>query len=351
MLDAYESDLGWIQEGQTVIFEVEAFPGQSFEGTVAFVDPIVDPRTRTVKVRLDVPNPNHQLKPDMFVRASLYAETTGDAPLTIPASAPLRTGKRAVVYVRVPETDRPTFEGREVVLGLRAGDHYVVESGLAEGELVVVQGNFKIDSEMQIQAKPSMMSPYGGAPVPGHQHGGTEMTAEGGLEADHDALAAKRLGALRNAPPGFSNDLKPLYDAYLELQRALAGDDLERAKQALTPLHGAFADIPEGRAGAKAQDVWNDLVGTVHKTLADAEQKPDLDGLRADFEMLSRVVITLEKAIGPPGGEAHHLAFCPMAFDDDGAYWIQTEEEISNPYFGEMMLRCGTIEETFEGQP
>jgi Cu(I)/Ag(I) efflux system membrane fusion protein len=74
----------------------------------------------------------------------------------------LITGKRAVVYVRQPDTPTPTFVGREIVLGPRAGDYYIVRSGLKEGELVVTNGNFKIDSMLQIQAKPSMMNPEAG---------------------------------------------------------------------------------------------------------------------------------------------------------------------------------------------
>jgi len=94
------------------------------------------------------------------------------APLVIPATAPLITGKRAVVYVRLPDPNKPSFEGREVVLGPRAGDYYLVEQGLAEGDIVVTKGNFKIDSALQIQAKPSMMNPEGTEkPMPpGHQH-------------------------------------------------------------------------------------------------------------------------------------------------------------------------------------
>jgi Cu(I)/Ag(I) efflux system membrane fusion protein len=87
--------------------------------------------------------------------------TPQEAPLVVPASAPLITGKRAVVYVQVPATEKPTYQGREVVLGPRAGDYYIVESGLQEGETVVTNGNFKIDSALQIQAKPSMMNPEG----------------------------------------------------------------------------------------------------------------------------------------------------------------------------------------------
>ena len=221
-LDAYESDLAWLHYGQTVSFTTEAYPGEVFSGQIAFIEPTLDRRTRTVKVRVNVPNPGGRLKPEMFVRAEVRAQvaTKGrvmdpglagkwigpmhpeivkdepgecdicgmalakaedlgyvpleagreDMPLVIPASAALITGTRAIVYVELPDTDQPTYEGREIVLGSRAGDYYIVGSGLAEGEQVVTNGNFKIDSALQILAKPSMMSPEGGAPAAGHGH-------------------------------------------------------------------------------------------------------------------------------------------------------------------------------------
>lgn len=223
-LDAYESDLPWLQYGQEVEFTTEAHPGEVFKGRITFIDPMLNDKTRTVKVRVNVSNTDGRLKPDMFVRAVVRAkvaqggmvmapemagkwicpmhpsvikteagscdicgmdlvttESLGyikadlpdEAPLVIPASAPLITGKRAVVYVQMPNTEKPTYQGREIVLGPRAGDYYIVKSGLAEGEIVVTNGNFKIDSAMQIQAKPSMMNPEGEkAPTghPGHSH-------------------------------------------------------------------------------------------------------------------------------------------------------------------------------------
>ena len=170
-LDAYESDLPWIEIGQAVTFESDALPGRRFQGEVSFIDPVLDPRTRTAKVRVEAANPDGLLKPEMFVHASVLAEVRAPGAglaLVIPASAPLLTGRRAIVYVRSPDTKRPTFEGREVVLGPRAGDFYVVESGLHEGERVVTHGAFKIDSALQIQGRPSMMLPEGGAPAGGH---------------------------------------------------------------------------------------------------------------------------------------------------------------------------------------
>ncbi len=173
-LEAYESDLAWVRDGQNVTFTTEAQPGHEFGGTVAFIDPVVDKTTRTVGVRVEADNPDGMLKPGMFVRATARARYGTDQapPLVIPASAPLLTGTRAVVYVQVPDQESPTYEGREVVLGPKAGDYYVVESGLHAGEQVVVEGAFKIDSALQIRAQPSMMNPggdeSGGA---AHHHG------------------------------------------------------------------------------------------------------------------------------------------------------------------------------------
>jgi Cu(I)/Ag(I) efflux system membrane fusion protein len=175
-LDAYESDLVWLGVGQTVSFSAEGLPGRSFEGRIVFVDPVLSASTRTARVRLEAENPDGLLRPEMFVRATVHprARRAGEAaPLVIPASAPLLTGRRAVVYVAVPDAAVPTFEGREIELGARAGEWYVVESGLAEGERVVTRGAFKIDSALQIRAQPSMMLPQGGmrggtAPHDGH---------------------------------------------------------------------------------------------------------------------------------------------------------------------------------------
>jgi len=219
-LDAYELDLAWLRYGQAVEFTTEAYPGEMFRGTISFIDPMLNPMTRTVKLRVNVANPDGRLKPEMFVRAVVRSKVAGvgmvmdenmagkwicpmhpsvvkieagqcdicgmdlvkteslgyvtaeepnEAPLVIPASAPLITGQRAVVYVRVEGKEKPTFEGREIVLGPRAGDYYLVKEGLAEEELVVTKGNFKIDSALQIQAKPSMMNPEGEKAPTGHQ--------------------------------------------------------------------------------------------------------------------------------------------------------------------------------------
>jgi len=168
-LEAFESDYSLLRVGQKVKLQIEALPGETYEGSVTQIDPVFDPRTRTFNVGVVYIDPKNRLRPNMLVRALVQA-TVGEngqpvndqtplekAPLVIPASAPLITGRRAVVYVEVPGSPG-TYEGREVVLGPGTDAFHVVREGLEEGEVVVTRGAFKLDSELQIQARPSMMS-------------------------------------------------------------------------------------------------------------------------------------------------------------------------------------------------
>lgn len=156
-LEAYERDLPQLHENAPVTFTVAAHGGRIFEGRIVFIDPVLNELSRTIRLRAEAENPEGWLKPGMFVNAQIRVPHEENH-LVIPVSAPLITGKRALVYVRDPAAERPTFEARQIVLGPRAGDVYVVEEGLSEGDLVVVNGQFKIDSELQIRGRPSMMS-------------------------------------------------------------------------------------------------------------------------------------------------------------------------------------------------
>ena len=255
-LDAYESDLPWIKYGQEVEFTTEAYPGDVFRGTISFIDPILNAKTRTVKLRVNVKNEDGKLKPEMFVRAMVrstvaqggrvmapsmankwicpmhpdivkekenicdicqmplvtteslgYADASefGEVPLLIPTSAALITGERAIVYVKHQGGKEPIYEGRQIVLGPRAGEYYLVRSGLAEGELVVTHGNFKIDAEMQIQAKASMMSPEGGQ-APGMHHG---QDASPGQRVDHISEPKKEEPILQTTCPVMGGPINP----------------------------------------------------------------------------------------------------------------------------------------------
>ncbi len=192
-LDAYETDFPWLRKGQEVQFETTAYPGERFTAKLVYIDPVFNPETRTFSVGALLAEQGGRLKTGMLIRATVRAQLDAagqvaagsgantTAPLLIPSSAPLITGRRAVVYVAVPGKSG-LFEGREIVLGPKARDHYVVLDGLQEGDRVVFNGNFKIDSAIQILARKSMMTMQDGDIAESHQHAGSASVNQDYLE-------------------------------------------------------------------------------------------------------------------------------------------------------------------------
>lgn len=157
--DAYESDLPYLSRGDELTFAVQAINGQHFTGRIAFIDPVIDPQTRTAKVRVEISNRGSKLKPEMFATATIEAQLKEyQGNIVVPRSAVLWTGKRSIVYVRQPDTAEPIFRLREVELGPMLGDSYVIINGLTDGEEIVTQGAFSIDAAAQLEGKPSMMN-------------------------------------------------------------------------------------------------------------------------------------------------------------------------------------------------
>lgn len=350
-LDAYESDLMWLKYGQKVEFTTVSYPGETFTGTIAFIDPILNEKTRSVKVRVNVPNLEEKLKPGMFVKAVAHAKvaaggkamdeslagkwicpmhpevikdaagtcdicqmalvtteslgyvaadpTKADKPLVIPATAVLRTGTRAIVYKKVPRKDddkgeeKPTYQGIEIVLGPRAGDFYLVRSGLKEGDQVVVKGNFKIDSSLQIQAKPSMMTPEGGGGG-AHRHGG----------ADKKKGAKKGAAPMSMLPAMSRRQISAVAAAAKDAIKAVEGKDLAKIHSAFDAFEKAINDVDmeplEALENKQMHMQWmeismrllNDaLEGKEAKTLKDAGDVvknwllANLDSLKLKFDL------------------------------------------------------------------
>ncbi len=630
-LDAYESDIPWLRYGQEVEFTTEAHPGERFTGVISFIDPFLTDRTRTIKVRVNALNPGMKLKPNMFVRAVVpsrldsiglviapdlsgkwispmhpeiikdqpgecdicgmplvpaetldWIELPGqqEDPLVIPASAAMRTGTRAVVYLQInpsrfemtsimdwpalvgllravsnaeddkpgvddlprgparrlwevldrdirsellalddptaldwqlsqrlladlnrilemrdfydpdawagieldDETrsllrrglanlsanrvirlnrllleagledqiaesfDRPTFEGREIVLGPRSGDHYIVRHGLAEGQRVVTRGQFKLDAELQIRVAPTMMSsqigvmatdaPHDHDAPPEHVEPDVETPAlarrhleavlRAALEvtrtADTEDLQKIRAAfedldeAIRAVPeehfiadasdwwreyamllgndavegadartltearrvaeltgrhmeamqttfgltvidrptvaridPNFRRQLGSFVETYLALKHALAGDEpVEQASEHARSAKDALERIDMALLDGANHDFWMtqaEQMGNALRRMAEADA---IEVARTAFEPLSDALIATLQRFGAPGDEPLYVAHCPMAFDDEGADWLQDQEQILNPYFGAMMLRCGDITEVIE---
>jgi Cu(I)/Ag(I) efflux system membrane fusion protein len=148
--DIYENEIGLVVSGQTATIMLPSAPGRPREALVSYVNPTVEPATRTLRVRFDVDNRDGALKPGMY--ATVELETPLGEVLALPEEAVIDTGERRVVFVEVAEG---RFQPREVKLGRKGQDHYEVLDGLADGDRVVVSAQFLLDSESRLRAAAS----------------------------------------------------------------------------------------------------------------------------------------------------------------------------------------------------
>ncbi|MEQ9305104.1 MAG: efflux RND transporter periplasmic adaptor subunit [Marinoscillum sp.] len=328
--DVYESDLSWINKGDSIQFNISSLPGQTFKGKIDYVDPVINPKTRVTNARVVVQNNDRILKPEMFASGEVKAQLrkTVDQ-LTVPKSAVMWTGKRSVVYVKLSSEQGLHFKMREVTLGPSLGDAYIIEKGLEPGEEIAVNGTFSIDAAAQLAGKPSMMSrqtasPEGGAAMTGHNHDDL-MSGLPDVLIDVKGNDNVELDAV----------LTVLFKAYLPIKDALIESDLPKTKKATK----SFMSIANQQIKTSANQNIKLHTGAVDQII----ESNDLERSRAAFSKLSdQLFHTLKKYQVEVGG---YRQYCPMAMDNQGAFWLSDSDKILNPYFGDAMLTCGNVEE------
>lgn len=152
LVDLFEAELTRAKVGSSAELTLQAYPGKVFKGKVAFVDPIMDAKTRTAKLRLEFPNPGGALKPEMF--GEVILKQPGRNGLLIPLDAVLDSGTSKVVFIAL---GNGKFEPRQVEVGKTVGERIEIQSGLSEGEEVVTRANFLVDSESRLKAALAQM--------------------------------------------------------------------------------------------------------------------------------------------------------------------------------------------------
>jgi Cu(I)/Ag(I) efflux system membrane fusion protein len=179
--DVYESEIAAIRVGQQAAIDLSYYPGDTFQGKITYVYPYLDEKTRTVKVRLEFPNPALKLKPDMYVNAEIKIDSGKH--LAVPEEAVLDTGLRKVIFI-----DRGSghFEPKEIKLGGRLDGFYQVLSGVKEGEKIAASSVFLLDSESRLSEAMGAM-----AGMPGMDMGDMQKNA-----AAADKPAQKKSGDL-----------------------------------------------------------------------------------------------------------------------------------------------------------
>jgi len=327
LFDAYESDLQFINKDDKISFTLQSLPGSKFTGTISFIDPVIDPVTRVAKVRVETDNRSGKLKPEMFATGILSSDLDEYRnSIVIPGSAVLWTGKRSIVYVKEPGNES-IFRMREVELGPSLGESYVVINGLSEGEEIVTSGTFSVDASAQLEGKPSMMNP---APNP----------------------STSRIEGLKNESSPeitinteFKSNMNVVFENYILLKNAFVESNPDKAIKNSQQLAGALKKADMNLLSGDAQTKWIEIFREINKDLSAISASDQLEDQLVAFSGLSDQLYKAIKIFGLINKTAYYQ-YCPMAFDNKGAYWLSEINEIRNPYFGNQMLTCGETLET-----
>ena len=377
MLELFPEEASRIRFGQQVEAEVQSMPDEVFMGRVAFIDPTVNSQTRTVGVRVEFLNLQGKLRPGDYATATIYIpvgsqgevydsmlagkwispmhpqiirDEPGDCPicgmdlvptseygfseepierpesLVVPRSAVLMAGDDSVVYV---EKEKGVFEIRPVTMGPILEEEIVILSGLEEGEQVAVSGNFLIDSQMQLEGKPSLIDVSRAVEIQAEQKTDGPLDLSELILTTYDGDTGKRLEAL--------------YTAYLPVQQQLA-DDKAVSEEAASGLRAAAESlVNDEQLEGDLQDLANEIASASehlhHMEIAKA---------RESFKPISHAVLRLARQARGSGAEEDYIHFyCPMV-EGGGGDWLQATEPLLNPYWGSEMLHCGENVESLE---
>ncbi|MEL0272742.1 MAG: efflux RND transporter periplasmic adaptor subunit [Flavobacteriaceae bacterium] len=301
-LDGYENNLESVSVGQRVLLKSPNLSMFSSEGTISFIDQVINEKTRTYNIRVEVLNDRGILKPGMFVRATL--ESPNSSGLQIPTSAVLWTGKRSLVYVQITSS---SFELREVEVGQEDSEFYTVLSGLSEGESVVVDGAFQIDASAQLRGLESMMS---------YQAEDEENTESFSVLDD--------------------SMMRALVAPYLKLKDELVRSDAKTSSALAKEMLVLLSDkkYAFSRTNLKAP-------------LESLQKTEDIEVQRELFRLISNEMIQWASTTQSVSSKLY-VQFCPMANNNKGAKWLSTEEQIRNPFYGDAMLTCGSVVDILE---
>jgi len=306
VIDLPESQAHQIKEGDSI--ELSTSSKANIKAKVSMVLPLIEQSTRSVQVRIELSNTDRKLKPGMLVKADIQTTADSDSGIFIPKSAVMWTGKRSVVYVVHRDHGQLHFEMREVELGTAQSGQYEILEGLDFDEEIVTYGAFTIDAAAQLQGKGSMISRKRNKVIELSEHDQEELMI-------------------------FMKEYYLLKDVFV------TSDAEEVAKQASESLE--IIEELSLHSEDSAEEKWQHILHQWHQI---AHSEKDIEKQRKSFKSLNENLIPLAKNINIHE-ETWYLQECPMADQDTGAYWISLEKHVINPYFGERMLKCGSVEE------
>ena len=348
--DAYEKQFSSIKKGDEINIVTNANPHKNIKARISFIDPILNTNTRTVTVRAELNNQNGALKPGMFVKgvvAPQKAKASKKDILTVPKTAVLWTGKRSVVYIK-KQGETPVFEMRNVTLGNEINGAYEILEGLDVNEEIVTNGTFTVDAAAQLQGKKSMMNPTGGKASKGaHEDMDMGGDSDGYKERTESKDSSNRVLIDKSKIDAqFKQQLGKVVAEYIKLKNAFTDDNALLAQKEAKILLNSLEQVNMLLLHGNAHDVWMKSLNSLKKEVDKIHNSEEIATQRDAFLILSKTLSEAIKTLGiaTKNGQALYLAFCPMADNNNGGFWLSYDKEIRNPYFGKEMLTCGSIQ-------
>jgi membrane fusion protein, copper/silver efflux system len=323
--DFYENEVGLLRVGQKLDISLPAFPGKKFEGLIRAIDRRLDAMKRTTRVRIDLDNPQDQLRPGMFANVELKID--GGEGLTVPVDAVLPTGSRSLVFVDKGSGKlEPRFirVGRSFSQTDSSGEasYDEVLEGLSEGERVVSSANFLIDAESRIQGALKTW----------------DVESETKQQNSPATPAQSQKAPLgQNAVPAFQSVL----GAYDRIHESLVKDQIDGVAAQAVSLRASIRQLISSTPELMKEEGYRNVLAKLRRT-AEGFDARNLEDARAQFGFFSADLIAFLKVYPALADHPIYTITCPM-WKESPAQWVQTTAQVKNPFFGKQMPDCGQV--------
>lgn len=321
----YEYELPFVRNGQDAEITLPYEPGVTYRGRISFIYPYLSAATRTVQIRIEFNNPGLKLKPDMYVDVLIKNKAASDV-LQVPSDAVIRTGTRSIVITALGEGK---FLPKEVKVGPEGQGMVEINSGLSEGETVVVSGQFLIDSESNLRQAVTKMTEVPAAT--GVPSGPTQVKTSEKSEKHEETPHAMQLQLDKDQQRLMSD----IIGTYVKIHNALISGSTEGVRANAKTLSLQLAELQQSGQKEKLEK----LTALIAESLDGGLLTGDLAKAKDAFAPLSRALVAYVKGTGREGAHASDIKifYCPMKKEP----WLQKGKAVQNPYLGKDMLLCG----------
>ncbi|GLR17340.1 efflux RND transporter periplasmic adaptor subunit [Portibacter lacus] len=325
IFNVFESDLENVRKGQVVNFTTPSVSNMDFNAKITYIDPLLNPTTRTATIRAEITSKGGKLKPGMLLKGKIKINNKSnesDGPLSVPSSAVLWTGAKSVVYVKMQDTEVPSFQYRSVEVSGQSGGMTFINAGLEIGEEIVTNGAFAVDAAAQLNNNASMMN----------QNVSIKKTAQSDLAPSF----------VNETSEEFKDQLDQVVQSYIALKDALVDTDPKNAQNAAESVLKSLNNVDMNLVKGEAHMYWMEQNKAIKAHGAKISESEDVEDQRSQFKFLSDAIINSLRAFGTHNHH-YYVQYCPMVSDNKGADWVSAEKEIRNPYFGDKMMKCGSV--------